>query len=66
MLKSEEIRAKVCVGLKSEALNNLENENGTLIACKNIHQGYCRHRGVRIAELASTGVLDHTDRKSVV
>jgi len=38
MLKSEEIRAKVCVGLKSEALNNLENENGTLIACKKIHQ----------------------------
>ena len=38
MLKSEEIRAKVCVGLKSEALNNLENENGMLIACKKIYQ----------------------------
>ena len=34
MLKSEEIYAKVCVGLKLEALNNLENENRTLIAYK--------------------------------
>lgn len=38
MLKSEEIRAKVCVGLKLEALNNLKDENGMLIACKKIHQ----------------------------
>ena len=37
MLKSEEIRAKVCVGLKLEALNNLENENRTLIACKKFY-----------------------------
>ena len=37
MLKSEEIRAKVCIGLKSEALNNLGNENRMLIACKKIY-----------------------------
>jgi len=37
MLKSEEIRAKVYVGLKLGALNNLENENKTLIACKKIY-----------------------------
>ena len=34
MLKSKEIYIKVCVGLKSEALNNLENKNGTLITYK--------------------------------
>ena len=38
MLKSEEIYTKVCIGLKSEALNNLENENGTLITYKKIYQ----------------------------
>ena len=38
MLKSKEIHVKVCVGLKLEALNNLENKNGMLIACKKIHQ----------------------------
>ena len=38
MLKSKEIRVKVCVGLKLKALNNLENKNGMLIACKKIHQ----------------------------
>ena len=34
MLKSEEICIKVYVDLKSEALNNLENENRTLITYK--------------------------------
>ena len=38
MLKSKEICVKECVGLKSEALNNLENENRTLITYKKIHQ----------------------------
>ena len=37
MLKSKEIYAKVYVGLKSEALNNLENENRTRIAYKKIY-----------------------------
>jgi len=37
MLKSKEIRAKVYIGLKLEALNNLENENGTLITYKKIY-----------------------------
>jgi len=37
MLKSEEIHIKVCVGLKLEVLNNLENKNETLIACKKIY-----------------------------
>jgi hypothetical protein len=37
MLKSEETYVKVCVGLKSEALNNLESKNGTLIAYKKIY-----------------------------
>ena len=38
MLKSEEIRVKVCVGLKLEALNNLKNKNKKLIAYKKIYQ----------------------------
>jgi len=38
MLKNKEICAKVCVGLKLEALNYLENKNRTLITCKKIHQ----------------------------
>ena len=37
MLKSKEICAKVCVGLKLEALNNLEDENRTLITYKKVH-----------------------------
>ena len=37
MLKSEEIRVKVYVGLKLEALNNLEDKNRTLIAYKKIY-----------------------------
>jgi len=37
MLKSKEIYAKVCVGLKLEALNNLENKNRILIAYKKIY-----------------------------
>jgi len=37
MLKSEEIRVKVYIGLKLEALNNLENKNKTLIAYKKFH-----------------------------
>jgi len=39
MLKSKEIRAKVCVGLKLEALNNLENKNRTLLPIKKIFSG---------------------------
>ena len=37
MLKSEKIYIKVYVGLKLKALNNLENKNKTLIACKKIY-----------------------------
>jgi len=37
MLKSEEIYIKVYVGLKLEALNNLENKNRTLITYKKIY-----------------------------
>jgi len=62
MLKSEEIRVKVYVGLKLEALNNLENKNRTLITYKkNLLAGYYRHRGIWIAKLASTRVLDYTN-----
>ena len=39
MLKSEEVCVKVYIGLKSEALNNLENKNGTLITCKKFISG---------------------------
>ena len=62
MLKSEEIHVKVYVGLKLGALNNLENENEMLITYKkNSLAGYYRHRGVWIAKLVSTRVLDYTN-----
>ena len=37
MLKSKEIYVKVYIGLKLEALNNLENKNRTLITYKNFY-----------------------------
>ena len=51
---------KVCIGLKLEALINLESKNGTLIAYKkNLLMGYCRHRGVLVTKLVSPKVLDY-------
>ena len=53
---------KVYIGLKSEALNNLENKNGTPIACKkNLLVGHCRYRGVLVTKLASPRVLNYTN-----
>ena len=39
MLKSEEVYIKVYVGLKLEALNNLENKNKILITYKKFISG---------------------------
>ena len=53
---------KVYIGLKLEALINLESKNRILITYKkNLLIGYYRYRGVLVTELVSPRVLDYTN-----